>query len=133
MALAHVENTAELVDFASSVKRNLRTLLGMREITAKALGEAVGLSEAQFSQRMSGSTPWKAHELDRIARRLLVTPTVVYAPTADDFTEALSRMTCFSIGPAQELEEGVYGLSLFDPDDVTDTWNRAPVLAGVSD
>lgn len=65
------------------IPRVTKMLLGIMGATARDLGQASGLSESKMSERLSGKTPIRAHELAAWADYLGVDPGLFFANPAE--------------------------------------------------
>jgi transcriptional regulator with XRE-family HTH domain len=70
--------------------RNIRSVLSLQGIHAKDVAAAIGMSEAMFSQRMSGSSRWLAREIKALATELHVSTDVLLAEDEQAFKRSLS-------------------------------------------
>lgn len=87
--------------FVEQVAKNIRAVLAMYRMKEHEAARAIHLNSQTFSHRMTGAARWLAIDIDRLARVLKVTPSVLLARNEQEFREALAavRNRCFSTVP----------------------------------
>ena len=72
------------------VRENVRTLLALNQMTAKGLGEYLGLASSQISQRMTGKRRFSVAEVGQMAEFFGV-PTDLLFRDSDDVRERVQN------------------------------------------
>lgn len=116
--------------FADIVTPHIRGLLRSRGLYDQDLGPLIGMTPPQISERMSGKTAWKAHELAAVAAVLDVTVDVLTARDEKTFREKLTPAR-YSLIPGQLRLE----LASSQPESAVSKHrqNGSPLLAVVKD
>lgn len=93
------------------ITENVRKLMGAREFyTQQALGDAIGKSKADMSNRMSGKTKWSLDDLLKLATALQVEPTALLIELRVSITGLAATGTDggqVTIGPVAATPEAV--------------------------